>query len=143
MTDNDIIKALECCKMPVGSGACKSCPLNEIRTNRRIDDESCTSIFLKNALDLINRQKAEIEELAYKLECLLCHATSGKLSKYTYPLDTMERYVNDTIQEYCEEAQAEAIKEFAERLKQVLYNDEYILIRSIIDNLVKEMVGDA
>jgi hypothetical protein len=36
----------------------------------------------------------------------------------------------------------QAIKEFAERLKQVFYNDEFIFTRSIIDNLVKEMVGD-
>ena len=52
MTDNEIIKALECC----GGSNCHECPI-----------EGCTDDIFGNALDLINRQKAEIE--AYK-ECI-------------------------------------------------------------------------
>ena len=100
--------------------------------------------------DLINRLQAENEELIHKLECLLCHATGGKLSKYTYPLGTMESYVNDTIQDYCEEAieeaKAEAYKEFAEKLKKEStcpYADIDLRAVSVgdIDNLLKELVG--
>lgn len=74
----------------------------------------------------IEELKAENEELAYKLGCLLCHATGGKLSKHTYSLGIMESYVNDTIQDYCneatEEAKTKAYKEFAEELKKQLEN---------------------
>lgn len=54
----------------------------------------------------VSRKKHE--EVLYKLECLLCHATGGKLSKHTYPLDVMEMAVTDYIEECCEEAVADA-----------------------------------
>lgn len=51
MTDSEIKKALECCKMPVGSGACNSCPLKAVRDSlRKEDTKSCTTILLENAL---------------------------------------------------------------------------------------------
>lgn len=50
--------------------------------------------------------KSEVEELIYKLECLLCHATGGKLSKYTYDLMTMEAVVTD----YIDEAYSEGVE---------------------------------
>ena len=52
MTDNEIIKALECC---VNNQYCWLCILKD-----REDD--CHDIS-KSALDLINRQKTEIERL--------------------------------------------------------------------------------
>lgn len=58
MTDNDIIKALECCAKGTTSTVCLDCPL-------RFSD-ICTEEengVVKLALDLINRQKAEIERL--------------------------------------------------------------------------------
>ena len=48
MTDNEIIKALECCS----DSNCHECPI-----------EGCTDDIFRNALDLINRQKARIKEL--------------------------------------------------------------------------------
>ncbi len=53
MTDNDIIKALECC-MNV-SDSCFECPFYNKLT--------CTMRLKKSALDLINRMRAEIERL--------------------------------------------------------------------------------
>ena len=115
---------------------------------------------------LIDYQKAEIkrlnknyEELIYKTECLLCHATGNKFSKYTYTTQEMISFVDDYIQDCCDEvieetkatAKSEAIKEFAERLKDEMRLEddcqydcmncfyeckEYV---PIIDNLVKEM----
>ena len=54
MIDNDIIKALECCrKAPLRE--CKKCPYYE---------EAWCDVFLKrDVLDLTKRQKAEIERL--------------------------------------------------------------------------------
>lgn len=52
MTDEQIIKALECC----GYKNCKQCP-------NFSEDIECSEKLIKLALDLINRQKAEIERL--------------------------------------------------------------------------------
>lgn len=119
MTDNDILKALEWC----------GC-------------EECMAI-----LDLINRQKAEIERYAKE--------NNEKYNKWEI-LDnrTKQRYA-----ELYEEAKAvvrfEAIKEFAERLKRELQENcptitaeeddfsgyDIFETDDIIDNLVKEMAG--
>lgn len=56
MTDNEIIKALECCD---GSfDRCEECPLDNVSQ----DKLRCWELE-KSALDLINRQKAENERL--------------------------------------------------------------------------------
>lgn len=61
MTDNDIIKALEICIGFVSGGEamCNNCPLH--------DCDNCSSEKLKQALNLINRQQAEIEKLNVEL----------------------------------------------------------------------------
>lgn len=155
MTDNEIIKALECCPAHI---KCEECPMKQ--------KHNCMSKLNKDALDLINRQKAEIErlqknceELIYKIEYLLCHATGNKFSKYTYTIQEMLSFVDDYIQDCCDEAieetkanvKSEAIKEFAERLKDEMrleddcrYDCMNCLYECkgyvpIIDNLVKEM----
>ena len=56
MTDNDIIKALECCGNIVDS-TCKECVYHETY------NASCVVRLMRDALDLINRQKAEIKNL--------------------------------------------------------------------------------
>lgn len=57
--------------------------------------------YYKKSADVAPR--AEVEELIYRLECLLCHATGGRLSKHTYDLLTMETAVTDYLDEsYCE-----------------------------------------
>ena len=58
MTDNEIIKALECVS-DKKLGDCNVCPLNDY-------DGDCAWIIVEHALDLINRQKAEIERLNNK-----------------------------------------------------------------------------
>lgn len=53
MTDNEIIKALECCNQ---EDMCDQCPYDFA-----CYDEKYKSILSKDALDLINRQQAEID----------------------------------------------------------------------------------
>ena len=62
MTDNEIIKALECCMQGNNCGGC--CPYDDE------DDtcEECTSKLTRDALSLINRQKTEIERLKKHLQ---------------------------------------------------------------------------
>lgn len=55
MNDNDIIKMIEYCFDD--DAPCEGCPL--------YDDRFCKTEILKSALDLINRQKAEIERLQH------------------------------------------------------------------------------
>ena len=57
MNDNDIIKALECCKIKTPPYKCEECPLLRGMSN------SCIYECKELAYDLINRQKAEIERL--------------------------------------------------------------------------------
>lgn len=118
MTDNDIIKAMEYCF--VNENHCRICPY--------MQKDHCIVVRTKDALDLINRQKAKIERLEYEI-------MKTKLEKHL---------LNETV----EEIKAEAIKEFAERLKANFdtYTDDEeanaLYMRRLIDNLVKEMVGD-
>ena len=115
MTDNEIIKALECC----GAGICKE----ECFGYFMKGTSKCTTELTKNALALINRQKAEIEELR--------------------EIVFMDR------SEAIKQLKADAVKEFAERLKskhrRILDYDEAgfsaptdIVYVETIHNLVKE-----
>ena len=51
MTDEQIIKAVDVCR----TGTCKGCPYHELYT------ASCINKLMEDVFDLINRQKAEIE----------------------------------------------------------------------------------
>lgn len=118
MTDTEIIKALECC---CKNNNCEGCPLDYLTFSSQ-----CASELAVKSLDLINRQKAEIERLKKLLE--EADVNYNKCAKRFYK---------------------EAIKEFAYRLKQ---KSEYyengqgwegrICYEDDIDKLLKEMVGD-
>lgn len=81
--------------------------------------------------DLIKSQKAEIESLQQK-----------------YELSEAEREANvKGFTESLETVRAEAVKEFAERLKSTMFNEDFLLcepcdMANIIDNLAKEMTED-
>ena len=132
MTDNEFIKALECC----AKGDCSMCPLN-------YGSPTCIKTLVTNALDLINRQKAEIERLREYEEirpigCPNCSRGNFSNSKYCSHCGTQLQGKKNDIR-------AEAIKEFAERLKkhfETYADDEEsnaIYMRNLIDDLVEEM----
>lgn len=131
MTDNEIIKALEClCGNAFDCGECPYCSCYPA---------PCEQQVAKDALSLITRQKEGIE---WSKNRDLQAEVSEKLER---------------------EIKAEAVKEFAERLKEqdgynnhvfddcasILVPEEYLKGRdekikevwNTIDNLVKEMVG--
>ena len=60
MTDNEIIKALECCRSENGND-CENCQYTKVVY--RQGEGGCTNRLMQDALNLINRQKAEIERL--------------------------------------------------------------------------------
>ena len=117
LTDAEIIKALECCGNIVDS-TCKGCVYHETY------NASCVVRLMRDALDLINRQKAEIESLKHR--------------------KTELQIRNQELQH----EKSEAIKEFAEIIKGVVECDicltenetDYLCLR--IDEEAKEMAGD-
>ena len=115
MTDNEIIKALELCV----AGRCNNkCPY--------AGDDDCQEHNGNDILDLIDRQKAEIERLTINMNAF---GLGMKREK-----------------ERADTAKAEAIKEFAERVKLDFYYEFDEIIPSImadkIDNLAKEMTEE-
>ena len=116
MTDNEIIKALECCiKDNCDCGECPAIPVCQ-------HDFDCPKTI---ALELINRQKAEIERLVKGFEEVKKGIEEAKV----------------LVAKDIAKAKAEAVKEFAERLKKELSFGKHIQADQI-DNLLKEMVGD-
>lgn len=109
MNDNDIIKALEHCLV---SGDCAACMYNEAR---------CLDLT-QDALDLINRQKAEIEGYGH-----------------------LEVILNTAVDVLAAGIKSKEIKKFAERLEDDL-GDVFMVnhpcVSAIIDKLVKEMTEE-
>ena len=102
MTDNEIIKALECCNSPFSEHRCKDCPM---QGNFR-----CSYYTINIALDLINRQKAEIERLEKEVK--------DKEMAYNDEFCLRKEW-QTKCRELLKEKQAiksEAIKEFAESI---------------------------
>ena len=115
MTDNEIIKALECCSQ---EDMCQSCPYGAACL-----DEKYVSVLSKDALDLINRQKAEIERL--KEEIHKGHIAFQKRG--------------DFYRKEIKSAKSEAIKEFAERVSGTITIKGRQ--KDYFDDLVKETTG--
>ena len=117
MTDNEIIKALECCGRKhneKNDTYCKECQFKSYLP--------CVAFLCDRTIDLINRQKAEIE----------------RLREIANP--KCQKCVSRTIE--C--AKSEAIKEFAERLKSKRQWDtefeNMFVFDTDIDNILKEMM---
>ena len=123
MTDKDIIKALGCCR---NGSDCDGCRYGYLRTKNGL----CVDTMHSDALDLINRLKAE----------------NKTLTEYNDNLLSANAALSCALLDEVEKAKTEAIKEFAEKLKEravpsvvgvrCYYN---VVSTKGIDNLVKEM----
>lgn len=119
MTDNEIIKALECCTKTESLGDCEKlkCPMytkNGCAYYLGVDEDHEHTIcyeHFKNALDLINRQKAEIKSLKREAAILSENADSAFQDGLNEAQDLYASQIRG-------EARAEAIKEFAEAYKE-------------------------
>ena len=145
MTDAEIIKALECCTTK--GTKCSDCP-----AFKKVDRSDCKKYF-RGAIDLINRQQAQLADERAKIE--ICAETISRQDAEIERLTILAKLGNMRADDYrvmrekCKTARAEAIKEFAYRLKQkseyyengqgwegrICYDDD-------IDKLLKEMVGE-
>ena len=124
LTDSEIVKALEYC---INNDECSvACPC----FNERIDMCGNYNGLLKQVLNLIKHQDAELEALTI----------SNK--------NRLDAWLNAVAEK--EKAEVKAYKEFAERLKrkkQYTYNYQmnigtYCITTEDIDNLLKELVGE-
>ena len=110
MTDNEIIKALECCN----NGNCSGCPMSV--------DICCITRSREEAINLINRQKTEIDKFA----------NIGKM---------YSEIKAETVKEF-----AERVKEKSSKLELVssgaLIKRDYTIDEKTLNNLVKEMGGE-
>ena len=117
MTDNEIIKALEKCSYHQTMRACFKCPLE--------NNEDCKDNLQKYALDLINRQKAEIERLT------ICRK------------EEVEKLMSAT-DKVIAEAKTKAINEFADKLlDKAISTRNYFEIKSLVQTVKEEMAGDS
>ena len=152
MTDNEIIKVLECCGKEY---SCEKCALNTWLDKKR----DCIGAILVNALDLINRLQDEKQALINGQETLQKHLTDkqGQIEKFekiehfaTKTIDTQHaeierlKHRKTELQIRNQELQhekSEAIKEFAERLKEKFGIADCIVTvnNNDIDDLVEEM----
>ena len=136
MTDNEIIKALECC---IEDEDCAHCPsIKEM--------PYCSNDIMVGALNLIKRQQAEIERLE--------SANDEKFNQWNMLAEKTKQHYADLYNEAKDILKAEADKEFADRLKNkikiecnpyckpVCGYDSGIAIMRYIDKLVKETVDN-
>lgn len=126
MTDNEIVKAFDVLEKMEFFGGQRAG--RELWFNKPIDIQNKDiGKFLRDIDFLktfINSQQAEIE----------------RLTEYNENLQTSNTALSNEILE----AKLEAVREFAERLKETKFkhDNDYIIYAENIDVLVKEMVGD-
>ena len=124
-TYEEIIKALECC-LTVEVKGCGECPYR---------DENCINRIMTDALDLINRQRAEIESLK--------ETACGKLTAGSAIFNWHEANQRRILHEGA--LQAEAIMKFAESIKTYYSHiDKTVgaLINYTIDKKLEEFLGE-
>ena len=151
MTDNEIIKALECCGI---KHCCEECPYKGVKCK-------LMNGVLSDALDLINRQQAEIERLNSPVLII----DNVDLSEN----EIAEKLRNLPVQIFPdneEQIRNEAIKDVVEKLRkhiealeynlntprktvpvQTLYDQVNWILKEVIpqtiDGVLKELEGDA
>jgi hypothetical protein len=148
MKDTEIIKALECCRKAKTMGDCLSlgCPASTLAGCRYVlrTDEDFEGVLyyemLKDAIDLINRQKAEIERLKAPKYMVMPKPSNKDIWEFS-PLVFTEEYTIKRIDE--EGIKAEAYKELTKMLKSKCeysdYYETYIISRNDIDYYAKEL----
>lgn len=150
MTDEQIIKAVDVCRDPE---TCEDCPYHELYT------AGCVAFLMTDAFALINRQKEEIEKLdkqcqaARRKNLSLCGRLHNASTENAELKQKNRKYINRIEKDivlptiFGEQARTEAIKEFAEELKnRIWYSDwcphERTITPEIITALVKEMTEE-
>lgn len=146
MTDEQVVKAFECCKK-IEEGCsheyCFECPMFEE------DVDECTASLFGKVLDLIKRQQAEIEDLIERLKeykSFPCFTKDTQFVSVSRKADG-QFTADKMIQVEVDKIRAEAYKEFAEKLLESKYESSdwshgehpYVVEESDIENLLYEL----
>ena len=139
MTDNEIIKALECCSIPtLMSRKCEGCPM-------RVEKALCFSRLAHDAICIIKRQQAEIERVTINM-----NAFGLGMKREKERADNAEAEL-DKLQPYklhYGNLRMEIAREFADRLKKeiiiraTLSKEQDKNIIWYIDNFLEEMEAE-
>ena len=130
-TDEQTKKALECCA--------KGCECNDCPVGKPTAD--CLTELPKYALDLINRQEAEIER--YKKE------HKENFDKWDRLAERTKNHYEELYQEAKAIVRAEAIKEFWDEVKKQSFNgvdcatNADVVFVSDGEDVLEEMVGES
>ena len=132
MTDNEIIKSMQCV---IGNDAnCSECTYQKV-----LPFPSCRMMCAKNALDLINRQKAIIEK-SEKVERFAdktietANAEIERLEKELMKCKLEKEMLYQTV----EEIKSETIKEFAEKIDKFL--ERYSHIHEDVEKAMSDVI---
>lgn len=126
MTDEQIMKALECCTSE--SFVCSGCPYYTLEAQGvEYTEYDCSWYLRRDAFELIKRQQEDIE---------LLKIDNGLMTTKSFEM-AMNKAVADKVR-------AEAIKEFEDKLKANIGDEDFyvqdkLLLMSMIESLAKEM----
>lgn len=166
LTDEQIVKALECC------ANCESCDFET--TDCPLGEEmECRSLLAEYALDLINRQKAEKTDLLGKIVAknIVIDTQKAKIERLKEEIERLKPFedkiaefnshirVEDMLVftssleewlEFCNNLKSEAYTDFAESLKKEFDNphiqkfglDFVKFLKNVVDNRLKKMGDD-
>ncbi len=135
MTPDRIKKALGHCEFD----NCSGCPLAGIG--------ECYNIAVKEALNYINKLESEVESITEKFNCQQqVYADLSKIIKnQKTEIDGLKsRNINNCRhwQKKYSSLRAEAVKDFARKLKCGVPQETGVIRCKDVDNLVNEMVGE-
>ena len=153
MTDNEIIKALEC---HIKRQCWNDCP--NATEERQLLNKPCSQMIAEDTLSLINRQKAEID--GWQQLANLAIDTQNEMNdiiiEQKAEIERLEKLSEKLLTDFnglsgvIKRANAVAIKEFAKTVKSRSHAvlrahcniDAIGEFEDCVNNLVKEMVGD-
>lgn len=121
ISDNDVIKALECCS---ANHSCAFCPLYEEHNS------GCVIKLNSAALDLINRQNSKIESLQERLDIADEETQLAHKANITYICE-------------CEQNRLKSLKKLGEDIKTVItaYLYDAVPFPSVITDKIDELVN--
>lgn len=144
----DVMRALECCS----DCNCPECPYVP-KGDCHKGTMGCSEEMLKNALALLREKDAGIAMMAECIErqdkeIAQKDAEIERLKAYNKELDNLcdilHKKLDEGYAEFANEERAEAITEFAERLRaELLEKDFYpVIVKNAIEKIAKEMKGE-
>lgn len=151
LTDEDVVEGLERCISTTNAKACAGCPFNK----QNLCDKDQWALE-RYALDLIKRQRVEIERLKKRISgqkhaLFEQQAYTAELQNEIVKLkDYNENLLaaNTGLSNEILEVKSEAYKEFAERIRECctsnddLPTDVWLSVTTDICCVLKEMVGE-